>query len=269
MGQAAGVAGEGLPGRESVAGRGPATVIGAGIGSPGGAPLEADRSLLVVFGASGGTGLAIVEVALQRGYAVRAFVRNKEKLGRELGELAAHERLEVMHGDLEDLDAVKSAIKGARAVISVAGAAPETAKGPMTAAVPAMVEGCRRHGVRKLIVQAGALSAAPGEWLGLLSSARLSRNVVRWQIGSSVVDDNDRVLQYLYDEVRDLNWVASRPAFLEDGESVGTLCACLDTFRPATIRYVDVADWTVEQVDSDRYVGKMPRLYYPPVKHPI
>ena len=37
---------------------------------------------IIVFGASGGTGVKIVEQALAAGHAVTAFVRNPAKLGR-------------------------------------------------------------------------------------------------------------------------------------------------------------------------------------------
>eukprot|EP00933_Yihiella_yeosuensis_P035348 TRINITY_DN28869_c1_g1_i2.p1 TRINITY_DN28869_c1_g1~~TRINITY_DN28869_c1_g1_i2.p1 ORF type:complete len:133 (+),score=8.34 TRINITY_DN28869_c1_g1_i2:312-710(+) len=132
-----------------------------------------------------------------------------------------------------------------------------------------MVAGCRKHGVRRLMFQACALSAVPGERWGLLTPARLSRNVVRWQLGSKTIDDSEKVINYLFKEVQDLDWTVSRPAWLEDGERKGSLAPNLDPFKPSTIRYLDLADWTLSQIDASTYVGKMPRLCYPPVSCPI
>lgn len=232
------------------------------------------RGLLVVFGASGGTGVCVLQEALQQGYSVRAFVRSRPTLeaallDNDLLALAEHAGLEVREGDLHDFEAVEAAIAGARAVISVAGAKPETMPGPMAEAVPAMVEACRRHGVRKLIVQTCALCALPTERIGWLTQQFLVRNVVRWQLGSTVVDDNDRVIAFLIQSAQDLDWVVSRPPGLVDGDSLGPLAPCLDEFRTAPVRYPDVAAWTVAQVESNAYVGKAPRLYYPPVLSPI
>ncbi|CAE8615562.1 unnamed protein product [Polarella glacialis] len=256
-----GVANEGLPGlTDSSDGQAVA---------PASLPPGSARKLVVVFGATGGSGLAIVQVALEKGYCVRAFVRNPRKLQAELQELAEHEHLEVVEGDLRNLEAVKDAIEGAVAVISAAGAQPETAPGPMAAAIPAIVEGCRKCGVQKLIVQACALSAVPGEWWGLITQGRLARAVVRWQLSSNVIDDNERVMQYLYREVRDLAWVVTRPTWLEDGERSGPLAPNMDAFKPCSLRYLDLADWTLAQLECNTYVGKMPRLCYPPVIHPI
>lgn len=246
-----GVAGEGLSDRQATSSESHNAALGT------------RQRLLVIFGASGGTGVALVQVALEAGYRVRAVVRSARRLARELdSNLLAHECLEVCIADLEDLQAVRSAVAGSYAVLSVAGARPESAPGPMAAAVPAMVEGCREHGVQKLIVQACAVSAAPGERWGWLTQARVVRNVLKYQMGSSIVEDNDRVLSYLYHEARDLDWVVLRPPGLQDGDRRGPLSPSLEPFRTASVRYLDVADWALAQVESSTYVGKMPRLYY-------
>merc|ERR1711862_1056138 len=93
-----GVAGEGLPGREYD--------DDISITAPAGPPDDA-LQLLVVFGASGGTGLAVLEVALDKGYFVRAFVRNNEKLYQEFPNFVARQdRLDIVVGNLTDTDAV-------------------------------------------------------------------------------------------------------------------------------------------------------------------
>lgn len=260
-----GVAADGLPGRRGYLDDGGEAVPST---SAGGGDVSR-RRCIVVFGATGDTGLALVPKALEMGYHVRVFVRSRSKLSNELGDVAFHPQLEVVEGDLADLEAVEEAVHGADVVISVAGAKPETAPGPMTTAVPAMVAGCRKHGVRRLIVQACALCSVPGERWGWFTSGRLTRAVVRWQLGSNVVDDNERVIQYLHREVRDLDWTVTRPTFFEDGENKGSLAPNLDPCAPGAVSHADVASWTLAQVDSDAYIGKMPRLCYPPVMHPI
>mmetsp|Transcript_42089 Transcript_42089/g.120047 ORF Transcript_42089/g.120047 Transcript_42089/m.120047 type:complete len:84 (-) Transcript_42089:74-325(-) len=80
------------------------------------------------------------------------------------------------------------------------------------------------------------------------------------------MDDNDQVIRYLRQEVRDVRWVVSRPPGIEHGERRGQLCPCSDPFVPTAIRYIDLAEWTLAQVESEQYTGKMPRLYYPPVR---
>jgi len=61
---------------------------------------------LLVFGATGGTGHQIVELALAQGHDVTAFARNPAKLGVE------HANLEVVRGDVTDFASVAKAARG-------------------------------------------------------------------------------------------------------------------------------------------------------------
>jgi putative NADH-flavin reductase len=67
---------------------------------------------LAVLGATGGTGLRIVEQALQRGHAVTAFVRFPERLGN------LRQSITVRQGDLLDATELEAAIRGHDAVVS-------------------------------------------------------------------------------------------------------------------------------------------------------
>eukprot|EP00435_Cladocopium_sp_Y103_P042999 s920_g12.t1 len=224
---------------------------------------------LVVLGASGGSGCAVVEAALQKNFYVCAYARNRERLSTALGSLMGHESLEVHEADVSDSAALLEAFQGAQAVICTVGPRPETAPGPLAIALPQLVAACRKCQVERLIVQGCALAAVPGEWWGLFTPARLARAVVRWQNSSNAIDDAEKVMQYLYHEAKDLKWVVARPVWLEEGEALGEVVANLDPFTASTLRYADLAEWLLCQVDSDVYVKKMPRLKYGPVQYPI
>jgi len=70
---------------------------------------------LALFGASSGTGVHLIPLLLERGFAVRAMARDPASVR------VAHERLELVRGDLLDQAATTSAIAGTDAVISLAG----------------------------------------------------------------------------------------------------------------------------------------------------
>ena len=152
--------------------------------------------VLLVYGASGPTGVEVTKLAVALGYRVRAFVRSRAKLEQALGGIAnVWSNVEVIEGDLRDLDGVAAAVAGAYAVVSVAGSKPETEPGPMAAAVPAMVKAIRSAGgVRKLIVQAGALSSCPGEVWPMWGAGRLVHAILARVLKWMVIDDNDRVI---------------------------------------------------------------------------
>ena len=67
---------------------------------------------VTVLGASGRTGRALVSQALEAGYEVVAFARDRSKLGIE------HERLTVIEGDATDVASLERSVAGADAVLS-------------------------------------------------------------------------------------------------------------------------------------------------------
>jgi putative NADH-flavin reductase len=71
---------------------------------------------VLIFGATGGTGVEIVRQSLKSGYDVSVFVRGKTE---SLGELA--EKVAVYRGDVKDYTLVQAAIDGQDAVLVALG----------------------------------------------------------------------------------------------------------------------------------------------------
>ena len=70
---------------------------------------------VLIFGATGGTGRALVEQALVQGHAVTAFARNPAKVRTK------HPNLRVVEGNVLDPVSVEAAIRGHDAVLSALG----------------------------------------------------------------------------------------------------------------------------------------------------
>ena len=62
----------------------------------------------VVFGATGGVGLEIVKQGLELGHHITAYVRNPDKLA----EYSSNDRFKTVKGELEEHDAIESALQG-------------------------------------------------------------------------------------------------------------------------------------------------------------
>ncbi|NND55292.1 MAG: SDR family oxidoreductase [Gammaproteobacteria bacterium] len=75
------------------------------------------NGLVVVAGATGGTGRALVRNLQDQGYAVRAFVRDTAKARVVLGD-----EVDYVQGDVRDIDSIRPAMTGATYVISAIGA---------------------------------------------------------------------------------------------------------------------------------------------------
>ena len=115
---------------------------------------------VVIIGASGFVGSALLDEALERGWQVKALVRNAGKIRRRGPEL------KVVETDVTDEGKLERLVRGAGAVISAFNPGwsnpdiyEETLQGYRT-----IIEGVRRSGVKRLLVVggAGSLFVRPG-----------------------------------------------------------------------------------------------------------
>jgi len=118
---------------------------------------------IVLIGASGFVGSAILNEALDRGYNVIAVVRHPDKIK------TVHQRLIVKQIDASSAYNVAEVCKGADAVISSYNPGwknPEIAK-ETTMGYKAIIEGVKKAGVKRLLVVGGAASlyVSPGKRL--------------------------------------------------------------------------------------------------------
>ena len=118
---------------------------------------------IVLIGASGFVGSAILKEALDRRHYVKAIVRHPEKI------TIVHNNLVVKAGDVSFSDSVTEVCKGADAVISAYNPGwknPDIAS-ETTRVYRAILEGVRQSGVKRFLVVggAGSLFISPGKRL--------------------------------------------------------------------------------------------------------
>ena len=107
----------------------------------------------------------------------------------------------------------------------------------------------RRNGTRRLLYQAGGLSAAPGMKLPLV--LRLVRGTIaRSYIGQH--EDNEAVMQYLDEEARDIEWMVHRAGIGSDGPSKGELRRSSSWISIGT--FIDCATYNLRVLHDDSAV---------------
>ena len=129
---------------------------------------------MVLIGASGFVGSALLNEALNRGFEVTAVVRHPEKIKIE------NEHLKVKKADVSSLDEICEVCKGADAVISAFNPGwnnpniyDETIKVYLT-----IIDGVKKAGVNRFLMVggAGSLFIAPG--LRLMDSGEVPENIL-------------------------------------------------------------------------------------------
>ena len=248
---------------------------------------------LLIFGATGGTGRALVEQALAQGHVVTAFARDPAKVR------SAHQNLTIARGSMLDVDSVEAAVKGQDAVLSALGTSLPVGlwvvatalclifakvlalHGPMGLAVriggpilanlilfrktTALSEGTRnivqameKHGVRRLICESSLGVAGSKGRLGILYNLvvipLLLRNVFA-----------DKAVQEETIQTSSLAWVIVRPSSLTNGPRKGIYRTGMDIghwLRPTSISRPDVADFMLKQLTDDTWLRKTPGVAY-------
>lgn len=157
---------------------------------------------IILIGASGFVGSAILKEALDRGYSVKAIVRNPEKVKVE------NKHLQLIKADVTDAKKLAEAIKGADAVISAYNPGwsnpniyDDTLKGYRS-----ILDAVKSAGVSRLQVVggAGSLLVAPGKTV-------LQSGVIPDAIKPGVESLAKVLTDYLLPE-KQLDWVFFSPA---------------------------------------------------------
>lgn len=205
---------------------------------------------LLILGATGGTGQAIVRDALARGHRVSALVRSEAKAR----PLLPGARL--VEGDARDRAALTRALDGCEAVISALGTREVSLVRPVTLlsdATRAVVAAMKERGVRRLVCITGMGAGDSAGHGGFLYDRLIKPTLLR-----TIYQDKDRQEGIIRGS--GLDWVIVRPSVLTDKPATGNVRAMVDLrgFHGGRIPRADVAAFVVAQAESDEWLGQAP-----------
>ena len=200
---------------------------------------------VLVLGAGGKTGSAVVEKATAAGHEVTAFVQDPDSYQTPPG-------VQVVAGDATDRGSVGAAIAGHAAVIDTIGGKTPYKKGVSLErdAAVAVIGGMREHGTRRLVV-----TSMIGEGDSDANATTFERLLLKTMMRGTTPDKaamEDDV------ETSGLDWVIVRPAILNDDPPTGNVTV----YDPSTgdkahkITRGDLAAFLVDQLAADTHVGR-------------
>ncbi|MFD7658149.1 NAD(P)-dependent oxidoreductase [Actinosynnema sp. NPDC059797] len=209
-------------------------------------------SKLVVFGANGATGRAIVKAALSTGHSVRTVVRDPDAFRSALRKLTSE--LEVVKGDVLDYDDVRTAIRGQDAVISAIGPSGHRANGLYSRSARHFVTAMTAEHVDRIVVlsSSGVRRDDPNHPLWYRA---IARTVMR-----ELYADMQAMEHVL--ELSELKWTAVRPARIVD-EPPTEDYRVGDAENPrggTAINRDDLARFVVEAATEERWSQRRPTL---------
>lgn len=199
---------------------------------------------LLVIGAAGKTGTAIVEQALARGHQVTALVHDRDKYH-------APAEVEIFAGDAQNPSKIEQAIQGQDAVLdALGGHFPWMNSTVETNGARAVVEAMRRTGVRRLLIVStigeGDSSANVHGWYGHLFMSTVLRGVMKDKAG----------MEEIISHADDLEWTIVRPAGLRDTDSEGHVHV-ITPESGEKVRFIartDVAAFMLDELEKRQYI---------------
>jgi len=205
-----------------------------------------NRLRILIVGGTGGTGRELIRQALELGHDVTVLVRNPKKLKIE------HPRLHVMKGNVLDYASVESAVRGQQAVVCALGHKrwfyPSRIVSEGTHNILRAMGTCN---VPRLICEGSLGMGNSVGRLGLLYTFVVIPLILPFLFA-------DKLRQEALIEESDCDWVIVRPAVLNNAAPRGkyrhahNLGNFIWTNR---IARADVADFMLEQLTDDSYIG--------------
>jgi putative NADH-flavin reductase len=202
---------------------------------------------VTIFGASGQTGLFLVERALQHDHEVTAYVRTPEAFP------ISHEKLKVVKGDVRSRAGVAQTIEGADAVMCAIGERLKASR-VGSQATENIVNGMRQHGVRRLVAVTG---------LGTGDSKKrtwwLARLIMKLFVN---LEDKERQEELI--RASGLDWIVVRPSLLTNEPHTGTYRVGPDVTHgiASKIARADLAEFMLEQLTDDTYIHQTPAIHH-------
>ncbi len=198
---------------------------------------------ILVIGAAGKTGEAIVKQALAEGHTVTAFVHNAKEF--------EGEGARVVEGDVLDAAVVEGAVAGQEAVLdALGGHTPWKETSLDSNAARNIIRAMHKHGVKRLMVVSaigvGGTEDLVPSWYEHLILPTLLRGAMK---------DKEKMEPLV--EASGLEWTLVRPGHLVDGEATGEvhLFEAGSGETAHKITRADVAGFMLEALKERRYIG--------------
>jgi len=199
---------------------------------------------LVIFGATGKTGIELVKQALEKGHAVTAFVRDPARMAIE------GENLTLVTGDVFDPAGVNLAVQGQDAVVCALGAGSDLKKTTVrTTGTINIISAMQKNNVKRLMV---VTAMGVGESWDNMS---LFNKFFFATLLKSSRDDHEK--QEAAVKESELDWTIVRPSGLTDTPRTGVYEVGENIpANTSKIARADVADLILKELEQNSLIGK-------------
>lgn len=203
---------------------------------------------IALFGGSGKTGRQFLQQALDKGYRIKALVRNPAALS------ISHPFLEVIKGDVLRLEDVDKTVAGTAVVVSLFGHVKDSPANLQTEGTQNIIIAMKRHGAQRIISLSGG--GLPYEKDQPKFADKLIRGIMQL-VAKKMLDDAINHAALL--KQSGLQWTIVRGPRLTNAPGTGRYnVGWVGVPGGTQISREDLAKFIVSLLEQDKYIGEMP-----------
>jgi putative NADH-flavin reductase len=207
---------------------------------------------IAVIGATRGLGLALVQMALERGHEVTVLLRNPKKMS------LVHPKLKICIGDILSTSSIETSLAGQDAVCTMIGVTPSRKPiDTFSQGAKNVLAAMKAVSDIKLIAVTGIGAGDSRGHGGFLYDKIIQPLLLR-----TMYEDKDREEAVL--KASSANWMIVRPGTLTNGKFTGQYRVLTEMagITAGKISRKDVADFILRQLEQPTYFKQTPLLTY-------
>jgi putative NADH-flavin reductase len=201
---------------------------------------------VALIGATGKAGSYLLKTLLNQGYTVKALIRNPSSYN------YLHPNLEIVRGDIKDLETANELIKNCGVVISALGQAKDE---PLIASVAAqnIIKAMNKQQIKRYIFLTGLNIDVPGD-----KKSMKTVQASTWMKETFPVFVADKEKAFEIVKMSGLDWTMVRLPWIEQTEEVRNLTVSLEESPGEKISTTDLAHFLIDQILETDFIGKAP-----------
>ncbi|KAK2762132.1 hypothetical protein FQN54_001139 [Arachnomyces sp. PD_36] len=211
----------------------------------------------LVIGATGPSGLAFCEAALEAGHQITIYARNPAKIPTEITDQA---KVDVVKGQLDDEAALKRAVgAGASVFVSFAGPVASNKGTPVTDSMKILFPLLIAARYERAFILGTVSWTAPQDqpalkWKAMVGMVKL--------VGGSAYEECNGLGAFVGStDINQLNWTLFRVPLLGNGETKPVKASFGGSGQDGLfLTRRSIADWILQEMQEKKWVGKAPML---------
>lgn len=212
-----------------------------------------------LLGATGSTGWQVLKKLVEEGHDIRVLVRNPQKLDISNVSLKSGSQVEVIKGEVLDMEKLSESINGCDAIVSALGTGKENSYTEIySEGGRKILAAMRFHGIKRLItITSGLIDMSDPSTDNFFLNRIIRPNF------NKVYSDQTR-WETILDDATDIDWTCVRPTYLVDKGFTGNYRVkekhCPEKGRK--ISRADLAHFMVKELTKNEFIHQKPVIAY-------